>query len=123
MSSDFSCFRDAQAKSIATSSKRLLASSALPDAIRVGRFQQSICRLYDDAVRLASNLYVTESTFAPPEANQNGGVSMYREFAKAVGKVWRTIGDAFNPYRPELHYMRGPGPKWHAKRSRFVIAN
>ena len=21
----------------------------------------------------------------------------------------------FNPYRPELHYMRGPGPKWHAK--------
>jgi hypothetical protein len=20
-----------------------------------------------------------------------------------------------NPYRPELHYMRGPGPKWHAK--------
>ena len=22
-----------------------------------------------------------------------------------------------NPYRPELHYMRGPGPKWHAKRS------
>ena len=22
------------------------------------------------------------------------------------------VGD---PYRPELHYMRGPGPKWHAK--------
>jgi hypothetical protein len=22
---------------------------------------------------------------------------------------------ARNPYRPELHYMRGPGPKWHAK--------
>jgi len=21
----------------------------------------------------------------------------------------------FDPYRPELHYMRGPGPKWHAK--------
>jgi hypothetical protein len=20
-----------------------------------------------------------------------------------------------NSYRPELHYMRGPGPKWHAK--------
>ena len=19
------------------------------------------------------------------------------------------------PYRPELHYMRGPGPKWYAK--------
>jgi hypothetical protein len=25
----------------------------------------------------------------------------------------------FHPYRPELHYMRGPGPKWrelHARR-------
>ena len=21
----------------------------------------------------------------------------------------------FDPYRPELHYMRGPGPRWHAK--------
>jgi hypothetical protein len=21
----------------------------------------------------------------------------------------------FDAYRPELHYMRGPGPKWHAK--------
>jgi hypothetical protein len=25
------------------------------------------------------------------------------------------IGSVCNPYRPELHYMRGPGPKWHAK--------
>jgi hypothetical protein len=27
----------------------------------------------------------------------------------------------FDPYRPELHYMRGPGPKWrerHARRQR-----
>jgi hypothetical protein len=23
----------------------------------------------------------------------------------------------FNPYRPELHYMRGPGPKWLEKHS------
>ncbi|WP_296517259.1 hypothetical protein [Rhodopseudomonas sp.] len=22
---------------------------------------------------------------------------------------------AFNPYRPEQHYMRGPGPAWRAK--------
>jgi hypothetical protein len=22
---------------------------------------------------------------------------------------------AFHPYRPEQHYMRGPGPAWHAK--------
>lgn len=23
--------------------------------------------------------------------------------------------NAVHPYRPELHYMRGPGPAWHAK--------
>jgi hypothetical protein len=27
----------------------------------------------------------------------------------------RTLQILFDPYRPELHYMRGPGPKWHAK--------
>ena len=27
----------------------------------------------------------------------------------------RLIQIARNPYRPELHYMRGPGPKWYAK--------
>ncbi|HEV3241729.1 MAG TPA: hypothetical protein VGY14_00485 [Methyloceanibacter sp.] len=25
------------------------------------------------------------------------------------------MGKLFDSYRPELHYMRGPGPKWHAK--------
>jgi hypothetical protein len=28
----------------------------------------------------------------------------------------------FNPYRPELHYMRGPGPKWHAKHAPVLVA-
>jgi hypothetical protein len=27
----------------------------------------------------------------------------------------RLIQIASKPYRPELHYMRGPGPKWYAK--------
>ena len=27
----------------------------------------------------------------------------------------RILKDLLNPYRPELHYMRGPGPAWHAK--------
>jgi hypothetical protein len=25
------------------------------------------------------------------------------------------LKDLSDPYRPELHCMRGPGPKWHAK--------
>lgn len=27
----------------------------------------------------------------------------------------RIVRDMFDPYRPERHYMRGPGPKWRAK--------
>lgn len=30
--------------------------------------------------------------------------------------VWDALSKAlFDPYRPEQHYMRGPGPKWHEK--------
>lgn len=33
-----------------------------------------------------------------------------------VATKWqKLIRIAGNPYRPELHYMRGPGPKWRAK--------
>lgn len=31
-------------------------------------------------------------------------------------RIWRELTrDATRPYRPELHYMRGPGPAWRAK--------
>ncbi len=34
----------------------------------------------------------------------------------AVADLWRTLRkDLFEPYRPERHYMRGPGPKWREK--------
>ncbi|EAQ35080.1 hypothetical protein NB311A_14330 [Nitrobacter sp. Nb-311A] len=33
-----------------------------------------------------------------------------------IRELWREfIAIAFNSYRPELHYMRGPGPAWRAK--------
>jgi hypothetical protein len=38
-----------------------------------------------------------------------------RHFTALVAKWQGTFAIMFNPYRPELHYMRGPGPKWHAK--------
>ena len=31
----------------------------------------------------------------------------------ATAREWAQ--EIFDPYRPELHYMRGPGPKWHEK--------
>ena len=32
-----------------------------------------------------------------------------------VARCRRLIERARDPYRPERHYMRGPGPKWHAR--------
>ena len=29
--------------------------------------------------------------------------------------ITRRVQDVFDSYRPELHYMRGPGPKWREK--------
>jgi hypothetical protein len=47
---------------------------------------------------------------------------MPRKQSSFIGRCLRNIaalfGGVFNPYRPELHYMRGPGPKWHAARNR-----
>jgi hypothetical protein len=34
----------------------------------------------------------------------------------AATELWRSLSASFfDPYRPELHYMRGPGPKWREK--------
>jgi hypothetical protein len=38
------------------------------------------------------------------------------ELFPGLRAFWRQfLARAFNPYRPELHYMRGPGPAWRAK--------
>jgi hypothetical protein len=35
---------------------------------------------------------------------------------RVLAPLWRTLAKSLlDPYRPERHYMRGPGPKWHAK--------
>jgi hypothetical protein len=40
---------------------------------------------------------------------------MWRDLTKALRELRRTLGDSHGAYRPDLHYMRGPGPKWRAK--------
>jgi hypothetical protein len=43
-------------------------------------------------------------------------LTLFRQpFAFVVTKWQKLVRIAGSPYRPELHYMRGPGPKWHAK--------
>jgi hypothetical protein len=33
-----------------------------------------------------------------------------------LGNAFQLLAKSlFDDYRPEQHYMRGPGPKWHAK--------
>jgi len=32
------------------------------------------------------------------------------------------VGSFRSAYRPEQHYMRGPGPKWHAKHTTSLVA-
>jgi hypothetical protein len=37
-----------------------------------------------------------------------------------LANYWRTVlADQRSPYRPELHYMRGPGPKWRKAHARL----
>ena len=36
--------------------------------------------------------------------------------ARGPARRWRWLRTSLlDPYRPELHYMRGPGPKWREK--------
>ncbi|MBI5129191.1 MAG: hypothetical protein HZA66_07095 [Rhodopseudomonas palustris] len=57
------------------------------------------------------------SSEAAEQRRPSGWIGEVREF-------WsQFFVQAFSPYRPELHYMRGPGPAWrakhgHSKRSR-----
>ena len=40
---------------------------------------------------------------------------MWRNLTRAVRELQRSFGEGGGSYRPDLHYMRGPGPKWRAK--------
>ena len=54
-----------------------------------------------------------------------------RKFSRFFGAVGRLVDrlktrwrqeTSPDRYRPEKHYMRGPGPKWHAKHERAPVA-
>jgi hypothetical protein len=47
---------------------------------------------------------------------------MRRSLGKTIRELLQTFAHPFDSYRPELHYMRGPGPKWHAKRTGSTLA-
>lgn len=54
--------------------------------------------------------YVSRVLFAPPRSAHGGNPTARRWYRLATLR--------FESYRPELHYMRGPGPKWREKHER-----
>jgi hypothetical protein len=37
--------------------------------------------------------------------------------------IWHRLRrEIFDSYRPELHYMRGPGPRWREKHAHATLA-
>jgi hypothetical protein len=51
-----------------------------------------------------------------PLRRRSAMVSKAANLLATAGEFWRTqLGRLTDPYHPELHYMRGPGPKWREK--------
>jgi hypothetical protein len=48
-------------------------------------------------------------------------ISICAAVAGALREAWAAsaMGAASRRYRPEAHYMRGPGPKWFAKHAQL----
>ena len=43
---------------------------------------------------------------------------------RTVDDLWQTVTtELFGTYRPEQHYMRGPGPKYRAKHARNTVVS
>lgn len=57
---------------------------------------------------------ITSGSLPTPTRRSGGRPGHLAEFRA----FWRQcLAKAFNPYRPELHYMRGPGPACRAKQA------
>jgi hypothetical protein len=52
-------------------------------------------------------------------ASRRAAPGLAADIAELFWNLTRTLLD---PYRPELHYMRGPGPKWHARHDPVLAA-
>ena len=56
------------------------------------------------------------ATIASSASSASQGRDRKHGLIGEIREFWRQfIVAAFHPYRPEQHYMRGPGPAWRAK--------
>jgi hypothetical protein len=81
------------------------AAAGLPFAARPGGSA--------DHRRHRREIVTPESITSMPRSDLNGASTSH--LIAEFSDLTRMLMSLFAPYRPELHYMRGPGPKWHAK--------
>jgi hypothetical protein len=58
---------------------------------------------------------MAQATLAMPNALSASRSRSAPRFGAAMIELRKVLKGMFDPYRPELHYMRGPGPKWREK--------
>ena len=46
---------------------------------------------------------------------QLSSLPLPRRVVTLIARCHHLFETVRHPYRPELHYMRGPAPKWHAR--------
>jgi hypothetical protein len=67
-----------------------------------------------------TSMTANASSLSPTTRRSDGRPGLLRE----IRGFWRQFAaTALNPYRPELHYMRGPGPAWRAKHAASANAD
>jgi hypothetical protein len=64
---------------------------------------------------LSARTILGAAVFAPNTALAFATPSLGRVLGGTARRWHRLTASLFDPYRPELHYMRGPGPKWREK--------
>ena len=64
---------------------------------------------------------IIETVSLPVPAHRRVGLS--QPFAGLRAYFSAFFAKAFDPYRPELHYMRGPGPACRAKTAKLQRAH
>ena len=57
---------------------------------------------------------IISGSFASPTPHREGRTAAFADWRAFFRQFFAR---AFDPYRPELHYMRGPGPACRAKQA------
>ena len=83
-------------------------------------FSGQVCAGGGDAQRYVGRVGAYETHVRAHRA-QSSSTALCQRLNVIMTRLRRLIQIARNPYRPELHYMRGPGPKWYAKHQNALI--